>query len=115
MPSTTPYKRGDIVLVTFPFTDLSSSKRRPALVVSPDSFNELMQDLVLAGITSQLADDGSLTIDREDCVNGHLPKKSIVKPAKLFTMHSSLVLKTICTLRREKRDAVLAQIRQFFS
>jgi mRNA interferase MazF len=53
MPSTTRYKRGDIVLVSFPFTDLSSSKRRPALVVSPDSFNEAMQDLVLAAITSQ--------------------------------------------------------------
>lgn len=53
MPSTTRYKRGDIVLVSFPFTDLSSSKTRPALVVSPDSFNQTMQDLVLAAITSQ--------------------------------------------------------------
>jgi hypothetical protein len=31
MPSTTAYRRGDIVLVLFPFTDLSASKRRPAL------------------------------------------------------------------------------------
>ncbi len=54
MPSTTPYKRGDIVLVPFPFTDLSSSKRRPALVVSPDWFNSSNQDLVLVGITSQI-------------------------------------------------------------
>jgi len=53
MPSTTRYRRGDIVLVSFPFTDLSSSKRRPALVVSPDAFNQTMQDLVLAAITSQ--------------------------------------------------------------
>ena len=64
MPSTTRYKRGDIVLVSFPFTDLSSSKRRPALVVSPDSFNEAMQDLVLAAITSRVAEDDALTIDR---------------------------------------------------
>ena len=54
MPSTTPYKRGDIVLVLFPFTDLTSSKRRPALVVSPDPFNDGMQDVVLAAITSQI-------------------------------------------------------------
>src|SRR5476651_587335 len=57
MPSTTRYKRGDIVLVSFPFTDLSSSKKRPALVVSPDSFNQTMQDVVLAAITTQGADD----------------------------------------------------------
>jgi len=115
MPSTTRYKRGDIVLVSFPFTDLSSSKRRPALVVSPDSFNQTMQDLVLAAITSQGAEDGAFTIDQDDCIDGGLPKRSVVKPAKLFTMHSTLILKKVCALRPEKLDAVLANIRQFFS
>lgn len=114
MPSTTRFKRGDIILVPFPFTDLTSSKRRPALVVSPDSFNERMQDVVLVAITSQLEND-RLTIDERDCVDGKLPKKSAVKPAKLFTMHSTLVLKKICALRREKLDALLSELRQFFS
>ncbi len=68
MPSTTRYKRGDIVLVSFPFTDLSSSKRRPALVVSPDSFNQTLQDIVLAAITSQGAEDSTFTIDQDDCM-----------------------------------------------
>lgn len=63
MPSTTRYKRGDIVLVSFPFTDLSSSKRRPALVVSPDPFNERGQDLVVVAITSQMPEDNRVTID----------------------------------------------------
>ena len=115
MPSTTRYKRGDIVLVSFPFTDLSSSKRRPALVVSPDSFNQTMQDVVLAAITTQGVDDSLFTIDQDDCIDGILPKRSVVKPAKLFTMHSTLVLKKICALRLEKLDAVLADMRQFFS
>ena len=85
MPSTTRYKRGDIVLVPFPFTDLSSSKRRPALVTSPDAFNDQMQDLVAAAITSQLAADHAITIEESDCVDGALPKISVVKLAKVFT------------------------------
>ena len=76
----------DVVFVSFPFTDLSSSKRRPALVVSPDSFNQTMQDVVLAAITTQGAEDSPFTIDQDDCIEGTLPKRSVVKPAKLFTM-----------------------------
>jgi mRNA-degrading endonuclease toxin of MazEF toxin-antitoxin module len=115
MPSTTRYKRGDIVLVSFPFTDLSSSKRRPALVVSPDSFNQAMQDVVLAAITSQGAEEGALTIEPGDCIDGMLPKKSVIKPAKLFTMHTTLVLKKLCAVGPEKLSGVLTEIRQFFS
>src|SRR5436190_8308664 len=71
MPSTTRYKRGDIVLVPFPFTDLSSSKRRPSLVVSPDWFNSSNQDLVLVGITSQIGDEPrSVLLDETDFVWG---------------------------------------------
>ena len=102
MPSTTRYKRGDIVLVSFPFTDLSSSKRRPALVVSPDSFNQQLQDVVLVALTSNLIDDDRIEVDPRDCVDGILPKRSAVRPAKMFTIHSSLVVKKICALRAEK-------------
>ena len=113
MPPTTRYRRGDIVLVSFPFTDLSSSKRRPALVVSPDTFNQAMQDVVLAAITSQATE--GLAIEPGDCIDGILPKRSVVKPAKLFTIHTTLVLKKICALRPEKLSAILTEIRQFFS
>ena len=95
MPSTTRYKRGDIVLVSFPFTDLSSSKRRPALVISPDAFNEHGQDVVLVATTSQEPDDRAVALERNDFVEGTLPKQSFVKVAKIFTMHSTLVLKRI--------------------
>jgi len=115
MPSTTRYKRGDIVLVAFPFTDLSASKRRPALVVSPDSFNEHLQDVVLVAITSHVTGDDTLIIEPGDCVDGILPKRSAVRPAKMFTIHSSLVMKKVCALRVQNLDQVLDGIRRFFS
>src|SRR5215471_7477866 len=107
MPSTIRCKRGDIVLVPFPFTDLTSSKRRPALVVSPDGFNDRADDLVVAAITSQLTEEHAVRIDAHDCVDGMLPKTSIVKTTKVFTIHSSLVIKKICALRPERLEAVL--------
>ena len=46
-------QRGDIVLLSFPFTDLSADKRRPALVISEDSFNNSNQDVVFIFITTE--------------------------------------------------------------
>ena len=116
MPSTTRYKRGDIVLVPFAFPDLSSSKRRPALVVSPDWFNSSNQDLVLVAITSQIGDDPrSVLLDEADFVRGKLPKRSMVKLAKVFTIHSALIGKRICAITESKLERILKTIREFYS
>jgi len=116
MASTTSYRRGDIVLVSFPFTDLTATKSRPALIVSPDSVNQLTEDLILAAITSQLADDEhSLRIQASDFLEGSLPKPSMIKLTKLFTMHSLLIRKKIAALTPAKMDEVLSQMRTLFS
>ena len=111
------YRQGDIVLVSFPFTDLSSSKRRPALVLSPDSFNAAGEDLVLAAVTSHITDDpNAVHLWRGDFAEGRLPKPSMVmKATKLFTMHSSLIAKRIGTLGTEKMEEVLRSLRRFFA
>ena len=116
MPSTTRYKRGDIVLVTFPFTDLTSSKKRPALVISPDSFNASNQDVVLVAITSQPGDDpNSILLDGQDFIGGKLPKRSTVKLTKVFTIHSALIAKRICGLKKQRMEEILKAVREFYS
>ena len=116
MPSTMVYRQGDIVLVSFPFTDLTSTKRRPALVLSPDPFNAAGEDLVLAAVTSHITDDpNAVRLWRGDFAAGGLPKPSMVKATKLFTMHSSLIVKRIGALRAEKMGEVLRTLRGFFS
>ena len=88
MPSTMAYRRGDIVLVSFPF----------------------------AAITSHISDDpDAVLLRRGDFAEGRLPRMSLVKTTKLFTMHSSLVAKRICALRIEKMEEVLRSLRGFFS
>jgi mRNA interferase MazF len=51
---TTPFEFGDIVLVPFPFTDQSASKRRPAAIVSNAAYNRVKPDVVVMAVTSQL-------------------------------------------------------------
>lgn len=110
------YRQGDIVLVSFPFTDLTSSKRRPALVLSPDSFNAAAEDLVLAAVTSHITHDpNAVRLWPGDFAEGGLPKPSMVKVTKLFTMHSSLIAKRIGALKTEKMEEVLRSSRRFFS
>jgi len=98
MPSTTSFKQGDIVLVPLPFTDLSAVKQRPGLVISPDRFNEARPDLVVVAITSQipsgLGEDEVRLPDAELAACG-LPKPSIVKLGKIFTIHQGLIRKKI--------------------
>ncbi len=80
------YPTGSVVLVPFP--DLSGRKRRPALVVSPEGFDD--EDLVLCAITSRLPErfsDWEASLGAEDMVEEKLRRRSVVKVGKLFTMH----------------------------
>ena len=116
MPSTTTYRQGDIVLVPFPFTDLTATKQRPALVISPNSLNQLSQDLILVAITSQLTEDEhALPLQSGDFAEGNLPKKSMIRLTKIFTIHSLLIRKKIGGLKSAKMDEVLHELRKIFS
>lgn len=55
MPSTTTWRRGDVVLVPIAFTDQSGAKRRPAVIISSDGYNAQSPDVMIASITSNLA------------------------------------------------------------
>lgn len=50
----TSYNFGDVVLVPFPFTDQTTNKKRPAVVISSDIYNAEYPDRILMGITSQV-------------------------------------------------------------
>ena len=99
--------KGDVVVVPFPFSDLSSAKRRPALVVA-----ELKgDDLILCQITSKnVKDEYAIVISNEDFEEGSLRQESNVRPNKIFTADESIILYKIGRLKKEKIEKIIEAI-----
>lgn len=88
------YEQGEIVIVPFPFSDLSNVKQRPVLILSKDSDNNLSDDIITCGITSNLKDvKYSVLIDNKNLERGDIPTKSRIKIDKLFTLNKSIIRK----------------------
>ena len=111
MMSGTMFEQGDIVVVPFPFTDLSATKQRPALVISKTEYNSRTEDVITCGITSNLQNsDYSVIIDNSSLAEGTIPTKSRIKVDKLFTISKLLVKKKVAKLREEEFSKVKAEL-----
>ncbi len=112
MPPTTSYSFGDIVLVPFPFTDQSATKRRPAVVVSSNSYHRSSPDLIIMAVTSQARPAGALgEVPIKDWKGAGLIKPSVVKPV-ITTIEASLVIRRLGQLKKEEQEALRKAIRK---
>ena len=102
----TPCRPADVVLVRFPFTDFTVSKKRPALVVCPDGYEERYNDVVLLPLTSTAQPELELVCWRE----AGLIKRTWIKPL-LATVSSIFVLKRLGSLAEADNERVVRALR----
>lgn len=101
------FVKGDVVVVPFPFSDLTHAKRRPALVLAEFEGD----DLLLCQITSQqFRDRHAVAVDGGDFETGALRQRSYVRPTRLFTADRQIVLYQAGHLRAEKVSEVVGKI-----
>lgn len=102
-------EQGDILLIPIPFTDLSSQKRRPVIVVSNNVYNQKTADIVVVAMTSNPAPaDYSFTITSSDLDKGALNRPGKVRVDKIYTLSQSIVVKTFGRVN----ETTLERIRQ---
>ena len=91
--------KGDVVVLPFPFSDLSASKRRPAVVVAQGEYG----DTILCQITSK-PKKGSEAVELKDkdFLKGKLKITSYVRPRKIFTADLGLILYKAGEIKKEK-------------
>jgi len=106
----TPEQR-DIVLVPVPFTDLSTTKRRPVLVLSGTAHNQQSPDVIVAAITSNTAAPAIGTdISNADLEIGSLRRDSRVLSGKVYTLSKAILERVLGRLEPTAFGAVLAQL-----
>ncbi len=116
MKSGMTYEQGEIVLIPYPFSDLSVIKQRPVLILSNSIYNSKTEDIVVCGITSNIKDsEYSVLLENKNLVNGNLPIKSRIKADKLFTLKNSLIKKRIGKVEQEILEKVNNEISKLFS
>lgn len=103
------FVKGDVVVLPFPFSNLSASKKRPALVVATLKGD----DLILTQITTVSRPDGySIPLFNSDFNSGGLPQNSNIRPNRIFTGDSNIVISKAGSISKAKTDEVIKKIVQ---
>lgn len=101
------FVKGDVVVIDFPFSDLSGTKLRPALVVTRLSGD----DIILCMITTQSKSDGySISLNKADFDNGGLDHSCYIRPNRLFTADSNKVKKSRGNISSKKLNETIEKV-----
>ena len=100
------FAAGSVVLIPFPFSDLSGTKLRPAVVLATLDKG----DCILCQITSQPYDTLAIELNQQDFAEGSLQRTSYARPGKLFTAHESLLQREAGKLAATTLQAVRQRV-----
>ena len=117
MPSTTIYRRGEVVVVNVPFTGQAGSKPRPALIVSVETFHRKLLDVIVCPISSQprffrQPGPGDQPLTHWKTVGLRHP--STVRISNILAVDKKLVKRVLGTLHEQDLAAVEQGLRDAF-
>lgn len=106
------YRQRDIVLVPFPFSDLSMQKVRPVLILSNDAYNQQSSDIVVCGLTTNLRPAPySIIVDVANVEQpGTLRHKSRIKADAIASLEQSIIVKQIARLKLSVFRKIVTEI-----
>lgn len=102
-------QKGDLVLVSFPFTDLTATKKRPALVLVTTD-----EDVTLSFITTRIHWQEKWDVILEPSSQNGLKKRSLLRLAKITTLEKTLILGRLGKLSSEQIKAVDKKLKSLF-
>ena len=105
----------DLVLIPYPFSNLSERKVRPAIIVSNNNFNKICSDCVAIPLTSVIKDEPfSILINQSDLSQGKLIKSSRIRIDKIFSVEKKLIQMKIGSVSDNFFDKIKSEITEVF-
>ena len=99
----------ELVLLSYPFSDMSASKVRPAIIISNDKYNSEFSDAIVVPVTSNVQSrKHAISLSNADLETGHLVTESVIKVDRILSVKQSLVRKSIGKVK----TGVLSSIRK---
>jgi mRNA interferase MazF len=111
------YKQRDIILIPIPFTDLSSKKKRPVIIVSNDDYNQNNFDIVVVALTSNLnfKNKYCIGIDSNNLESGKLPQISQIRCDKIYSLSTTIIAKKFDRINISTYTLIKNKIEELFN
>lgn len=107
----TMLRQRDIILVPFPYSDLSQNKKRPAIIISDNNHNYHNEDVICCAITSNPREyEKSIQIEGKDFEMGELIHPSRIKPTKILSLDKRNIIKVLGRLNIAKSKDVVYRL-----
>ena len=105
----------DIVLIPYPFSDLTQSKYRPAIVISNDTYNKKFNDFIAVPLTTNpKTRDHTIHVSSREMEAGSI-RDSVAKVDKIFNLEQKLVVKVYGKLRRNVLEDIRKELFKILS
>ena len=103
----------ELCLLPVPFSDLSTTKRRPVIIISNNAYNNSSKDVLVIAVTSNLSEK-KYTIDIEsfDMESGSLKTTSMVRFDKIYSIDHSLIIRSFGKITLQKFDEIVKNLNE---
>ena|SRR5438445_7873280 len=106
----------DLVLISFPFSDLKTTKVRPVVVISNDEYNKKFEDMIVVPMTTNLqVREYAFLITNKELDSGNLIRDSKIKVDRIFSINQKLVKMKIGKIKKEIHQKIKTTISQLIN
>jgi mRNA interferase MazF len=106
------YKQGEIILTEIKFTDTESAKKRPALVISNNYYNEKYNEILVIPMTSNYVREG-VVVSNEDMKSGELRYPSVARIDRIVSVDKAKIVKSLGFIKDTVYDKIISVVSKF--